>query len=386
MQLQISAFLPTDDQQSKRARATSLQVGSDNSDPETDEETQAFQASQFASQQQSREDVANEPAENGIIETVTCINFMCHKHLTVNLGPLINFVTGHNGSGKSAVLAAITICLGGKATATNRGGSLKNFIKNGEESAMLAVKLKNTSDTGYQQDVYGDSISIERHFTRSGASSFKLKSANGRIISTRKGDLDDICDYFALQIDNPMNVLTQDMARQFLNSSSSAEKYKFFMKGTQLEHLDGDYIVVEHSLDVMDAELYKRIQDVEVYKDEATKAEDLHRISQKNDELRQRIQDLSNMMAWVQVQEQEERLADRESTLAQTVQSIETLGTTLDSLGEGYSQSDNAHTTAVSNLEEAKNAVTPLREAKASVKETHEDFKKEQQSVQVSLR
>lgn len=46
-----------------------------------------------------------------------------------------NLVTYYcsNGSGKSAVLTAITICLGGKATATNRGGSLKAFIKEGEE-------------------------------------------------------------------------------------------------------------------------------------------------------------------------------------------------------------------------------------------------------------
>lgn len=75
------------------------------------------------------------PADNGIIETVTCTNFMCHSFLEIGLGPLINFIIGHNGSGKSAVLTAITICLGGKATATNRGQSLKSFIKEGEESA-----------------------------------------------------------------------------------------------------------------------------------------------------------------------------------------------------------------------------------------------------------
>ena len=75
----------------------------------------------------------NLPADNGIIEIVTCTNFMCHDFLEIALGPLINFIIGHNGSGKSAVLTAITICLGGKATATNRGQSLKSFIKNGEE-------------------------------------------------------------------------------------------------------------------------------------------------------------------------------------------------------------------------------------------------------------
>lgn len=75
----------------------------------------------------------NLPAENGIIESVTCRNFMCHEYLEVPLGPLINFIIGHNGSGKSAILTAITICLGGKATTTNRGQSLKSFIKEGQE-------------------------------------------------------------------------------------------------------------------------------------------------------------------------------------------------------------------------------------------------------------
>lgn len=75
----------------------------------------------------------NMPAENAIIETVTCINFMCHSKLHVALGPLINFIIGHNGSGKSAVLTAITLCLGGKATSTNRGQSLKSFVKEGQE-------------------------------------------------------------------------------------------------------------------------------------------------------------------------------------------------------------------------------------------------------------
>jgi chromosome segregation ATPase len=45
----------------------------------------------------------------------------------------MNFVIGHNGSGKSAILTAMTLCLGGKAASTNRGSSMKSFIKEGEE-------------------------------------------------------------------------------------------------------------------------------------------------------------------------------------------------------------------------------------------------------------
>lgn len=131
------------------------------SDEATDEELLEAQATQFVSQQRNKKQLDNEPAENGILETVTCTNFMCHGYLEIGLGPLINFIIGQyvhslrfthrhrafllqkvcadlgnhcsNGSGKSAVLTAITICLGGKATATNRGGSLKAFIKEGEE-------------------------------------------------------------------------------------------------------------------------------------------------------------------------------------------------------------------------------------------------------------
>ena len=67
------------------------------------------------------EEVVNVAAEHGIIERVECYNFMCHEHFSVELGPLINFIVGKNGSGKSAVLTALTLCLGGKASATNRG-------------------------------------------------------------------------------------------------------------------------------------------------------------------------------------------------------------------------------------------------------------------------
>lgn len=119
--------------QSKRARASQDESESGSDANITDEELLDEQATQFTTQQRSKKQKANEAADNGIIETVTCTNFMCHEYLEVQLGPLINFIIGHNGSGKSAILTAITICLGGKATTTNRGQSLKSFIKEGQE-------------------------------------------------------------------------------------------------------------------------------------------------------------------------------------------------------------------------------------------------------------
>ena len=124
----------TDSLQRKRPRVSNDDLDEHDSDALSgDDDGFLQQATQFATQQKTKSQVQNEAADNGIIESVTCTNFMCHSHLEITLGPLINFIIGHNGSGKSAVLTALTICLGGKASATNRGQSLKSFIKEGHE-------------------------------------------------------------------------------------------------------------------------------------------------------------------------------------------------------------------------------------------------------------
>lgn len=111
-------------------------------DTAADEEELALQATQAIQEKYASANIEeNVPVEHGILERVECYNFMCHDHFAVDLGPLINFIVGKNGSGKSAVLTAITLCLGGKASATNRGQSLKSFIKEGKEYVRITPSL-----------------------------------------------------------------------------------------------------------------------------------------------------------------------------------------------------------------------------------------------------
>ena len=250
-------------------------------------------------------DEVNVPAEHGILERVECYNFMCHDHFNVELGPLINFIVGKNGSGKSAILTAIVLCLGGKAAATNRGQSLKSFIKEGKENGTIIVRIKNRGDGAYLPDDFGKTIIVERHFSRSGASGFKIKAENGRIVSQKKADLDSITDYFSLQIDNPMNVLSQDMARQFLSTSSPAEKYKFFVKGVQLEQLDQDYRLIEESVDGMEEKLRQQEEDLVNLENRKNEAKKKLEMSDKQNSLRDKLRNIRSQMAWAQVEEQE---------------------------------------------------------------------------------
>ncbi|WYZ34364.1 hypothetical protein EsH8_I_000640 [Colletotrichum jinshuiense] len=263
----------------------------------------------------------NHAAENGIIESVECINFMCHERLYVELGPLINFIVGENGSGKSAVLTALTLCLGGKASSTNRGGSLKSFIKEGRDNSVIIVRIKNQGIDAYQPDIYGETIRVERHFSRAGASGFKLKSAMGKIISTKKVDVDEISEYWALQVDNPLNVLSQDNARQFLNSSSPSMKYKFFVRGVQLEQLDNDYKLLTEILESHEAKLPNLEEHVRRAKRENSEAQKLKDIAQRNEEMRRTYRRLRNQLYWSQVAEQEDLLTKHNDKIA-TLQGV----------------------------------------------------------------
>jgi chromosome segregation ATPase len=71
--------------------------------------------------------------KNGWITSIELTDFMCHHHTKVNLNSSINFVTGNNGSGKSAILTALTVCLGGRASTTQRASSLSSLIRQGAE-------------------------------------------------------------------------------------------------------------------------------------------------------------------------------------------------------------------------------------------------------------
>ncbi len=265
----------------------------------------------------------NHAALNAIIESITCYNFMCHERLHCDLGPLLNFIVGENGSGKSAILTAITLCLGGKASATNRGGSLRSFVKEGCDHASLVVKIKNQGTDAYKPDQFGESIIVERWFTKSGSSGFKLKSETGRIISTKKGDVDDVVDYFCLQVDNPLNVLSQDNARQFLNAATPATKYKYFVQGTQLEQLSNDYQLLQEYLEANESKLFEFQETIDVLKEKCEKAVKLRDAVTKNAEMRQKQSLYRNQLIWAQVAEEEQHLAEREAAIIAAEQEIE---------------------------------------------------------------
>lgn len=62
----------------------------------------------------------------GKIKSIKLQNFMCHSNFEFTFEDKVNFISGKNGSGKSAILTALVIGLGGRTADTNRGHSLKS--------------------------------------------------------------------------------------------------------------------------------------------------------------------------------------------------------------------------------------------------------------------
>ncbi|KAF2858531.1 P-loop containing nucleoside triphosphate hydrolase protein [Piedraia hortae CBS 480.64] len=337
-------------------------------DDDEDEEALDYRATQ-AVQRQMTQYTENLAMEQGVIEEVFCRNFMCHSKLRIRLGPLINFIIGHNGSGKSAVLTALTMCLGGKATATNRGASLKSLIKQGEDNATLAVRIKNRGEGAYKAELYGNSIIVERHFSLTRGSGFKLKSADGRVVSTRKADLDDILDYYAFQLDNPINVLTQDMARQFLSNSSPADKYRFFIRGTQLESLDNDYNILEEHHDNIAEKLQRRREDIDALR---AREEEAKRKKERFDTMRvlqEKIGEYRHMHAWAQVAEQERSLAEHQQAVADAQAAVQLKERDAEEASHAYAQHDETQEMAVRAVEQLREQMAPVEEARAVAKD-----------------
>jgi chromosome segregation ATPase len=238
--------------------------------------------------------------------------------------------------------------------------------------------MKNTGSMAYKPEQYGDSIIAERHFNRAGTSGFKMKDRNGKIVSTKKAELEDIVDAFALQLDNPMNVLTQDQARQFLNNSTPKDKYKFFLKGTQLENLNNDYKQIEHELEEQEAKAQTLLGDLKVYRENYEKARDRAKRAGKLEELRALEQQLYNQAVWASVEGEEQKLAKVETELERVRQLIDDRKAEADAEAEKFDQANLALENANQQLAECQAEVQP---ASDEVEEYRANFTANTQKV-----
>lgn len=262
-------------------------------------------------------------SDAGIVESITLKNFMCHSLLgPFAFGSNVNFVVGNNGSGKSAILTALIVALGGNAQATNRGSSLRGFVKEGESSADVSITLRNKGRDAYKPEVYGSSITVDLRITREGLRTYKLKTKMGQVVSTKKDELVCILDNFNIQVNNPVSILTQEMSKYFLHSKGEGDKYKFFMKATQLEQMREDFVYIKATKNVTEEKVAQHSECLKDLKRKYLEKEDRYKSLASLDEMHTKLEELRKQMAWALVLEMEKDMeplqeklnADKNST------------------------------------------------------------------------
>ncbi|KAI9340178.1 hypothetical protein DFJ73DRAFT_559887 [Zopfochytrium polystomum] len=278
------------------------------------DENAQMQAAAEAKSKALADKVLAMPANTGTVESIELVNFMCHRFLQVNLIGEINFVVGQNGSGKSAILTGLTVCLGGKASFTNRASSIKSLLREGANVGAVTVKLRNQGPDAYRPGVYGDRISVERRITRDGSGSYKICSADGVCISTKKEDLTAILDHM-----------------MFLANSTPKDKYLFFMKGTLLTQLSRDFELMNKTVENMGMLLASKREVLPDLKAEYDKVKARWKEIEKSEDLENKIVHAKKMLAWSLVESAEgdeakgvkkldvigEKLANAEEQLAE---------------------------------------------------------------------
>lgn len=193
----------------------------------------------------------------GFIRSVECINFMCHKHLKVDVGAGITFVSGQNGHGKSAILTALI-----QVFSTDRkmkgergtGSALRRNIEGNKKarSARIIVHINNkeadedldlsgTGHRGYsmapfEPETYGDVIIIEREILEK-SRKLRIMSADKTLISEKSDVLAAISSHFAYQFDNRLVIQTQENAKKRGDPKSL---FDFFYNGSGFESIETD--------------------------------------------------------------------------------------------------------------------------------------------------
>lgn len=134
---------------------------------------------------------------------------MTYADATIVPGPRLNLVLGPNGTGKSSLVCALCVGLGGSTKALGRADNLRDYVRRGMSHAWTEITL--SGGPGQRDHVIRRDIRLER--TDKGdtyVSSWKLNNA-----SKREKDVVELVQGMNIQFDNLCQFLPQDKVVEF---------------------------------------------------------------------------------------------------------------------------------------------------------------------------
>uniref|UniRef100_A0A8C6NTX4 Structural maintenance of chromosomes protein 6 n=1 Tax=Nothobranchius furzeri TaxID=105023 RepID=A0A8C6NTX4_NOTFU len=110
------------------------------------------------------------------------------------------------------------------------------------------------------------------------------------------------------KVNNPVSILTQEMSKHFLHSKGEGDKYKFFMKATQLQQMKDDFIHIKTTKHITEDRFAQNRDCLKDLKRKYLEKEDRYKSLASISEMQTQLEELQKQMAWALVSEMEKEL------------------------------------------------------------------------------
>ncbi|KAG8896480.1 Structural maintenance of chromosomes protein 6, partial [Tulasnella sp. 408] len=238
--------------------------------------------------------------------------------------------------------------------------------------AQIIIRMRNRGPEAFKPELYGDTIRIIRRIRKGGTASIQMKSTEGRLISEVKAELQEMCDHFNIQIESPLSVLTQDAAKKFLSDSTPAEKYNFFLQGTQLTQLAEEYELIRSNVRKIQSAVSQQKEALPQMEEAAREAETKLTEAHKARGQKSRLQAAKNELAWAHVAGKYEQLSAERDELHQLQKHPERYRTKADEVQ--------------AQIDELTDKSKALEEQLNADKEDNDKYEAERKTVQEQIR
>ncbi|KAM8965073.1 structural maintenance of chromosomes protein 6-like [Sarcophilus harrisii] len=299
--------------------------------------------------------------EVGIIESIELENFMGYSKLgPVRFGSHVNFVVGH--SGKSALLAALIVGLGGKSL----GLSFRQFVKEGQTSANISVTLRNTGENAFKSEVFGDSITVQQCICVDRNPSHQVKDQAGKLVVSEGDELTAILDHFKISVDNPVAILHQELGGQLLQIRDDGERYRLFLKATKLERMREEYSEILEKKARNQQRIEEGKEQLGKLNCESTLVESRY---QNLVSMKEKLENLKREMAWAIANETERDINEKISNISAGEQHSIVLRQELDLSKSRLSEAEKRLKATLKNIEKLNEDHTALQQEYTEAKE-----------------
>ncbi|KAH9098698.1 hypothetical protein Ae201684P_017909 [Aphanomyces euteiches] len=255
-------------------------------------------------------DARNQEYVDGSIYRIRLHNFLTYADAELYPGPRLNLVIGPNGTGKSSIVCALCVGLGGSTKVLGRADKMGDFVQHEKESGFTEIELFFKKRN----------VVIRRNIYRDNRSTWQI---DGKDVSQNK--VKEMLANSRIQIDNLCQFLPQDKVGDFSRMSPVQ-----LLKATQAAIGNGELAEQQEEMMKMERENNTGGQNVEAARSrlESKRMENLQRQRdveriREQESRRTELANLEKKLLWVQFENQKRHVEELKAKKSQFKQRLE---------------------------------------------------------------